>query len=217
MARQKGRREYCSWSLIYASDIRRRKFPRSTFATLAISALREIICPRKTYLPVFFIKEHIFARGNSPSEIAKAINTDAATINKNFMHFTNFEQKIQYCYHNQFFVTKDMWKKNFQRNCLQRNNLSKFVTTLSSAKTKHLPGFLNCRHFDAVYFYGAHSFSRGNHASDLKHAQSFCRCVIFDWFVLSMRMQVILDSSFVRPGLAPIWGGKKGEFRDWTK
>ena len=31
-----------------------------------------------------------------------------------------------------------------------------------------------------------------------------------------MRLQVILDSSFARPGLAPIWGGKKGEFRDWT-
>ena len=40
--------------------------------------------------------------------------------------------------------------------------------------------------------------------------------VIFDWFVLSMRMQVILDSSFAHPGSAPIWGGKKGEFRDWT-
>ena len=59
-------------------------------------------------VPYFFFKEHIFARGNSPSEIAKAINTDAATINKNFMHFTNFEQKIQHCYHNQFFVPKDM-------------------------------------------------------------------------------------------------------------
>ena len=35
--------------------------------------------------------------------------------------------------------------------------------------------------------------------------------------VLSMRMQVILDSSFARPGSVPIWGGKKGEFRDWTK
>ena len=34
--------------------------------------------------------------------------------------------------------------------------------------------------------------------------------------VLSMRMQVILDSSFARPGSAPIWGGKKGEFRNWT-
>ena len=30
-------------------------------------------------------------------------------------------------------------------------------------------------------------------------------------------MQVILDSSFARPGLAPIWGGKKREFRDWTR
>ena len=42
--------------------------------------------------------------------------------------------------------------------------------------------------------------------------------VIFDWFVLSIRMQVILDSLFARPdsALAPVWGGKKGEFRDWT-
>ena len=31
-----------------------------------------------------------------------------------------------------------------------------------------------------------------------------------------MRMQVILDSSFARPGSFPIWGGKKVEFRDWT-
>ena len=31
-----------------------------------------------------------------------------------------------------------------------------------------------------------------------------------------MRMQVILDFSFARPGSDPIWGGKKGEFRDWT-
>ena len=29
-----------------------------------------------------------------------------------------------------------------------------------------------------------------------------------------MRMQVIL---FTRPGSAPIAGGKKGEFRDWTR
>ena len=40
--------------------------------------------------------------------------------------------------------------------------------------------------------------------------------VIFDWFVLSMRMQVILDSLSARPGSAPIGGGKKGEFRHWT-
>ena len=41
--------------------------------------------------------------------------------------------------------------------------------------------------------------------------------VIFDWLVLSMRMQVILDSVFARPGSVPIWSGKKGKFRDWTK
>ena len=34
--------------------------------------------------------------------------------------------------------------------------------------------------------------------------------------VLSMRMQVILDSLFARQGSAPIGGRKKGEFRDWT-
>ena len=34
---------------------------------------------------------------------------------------------------------------------------------------------------------------------------------------LSMRMHVILDSLFARPGLASTWGGKKREFRDWTR
>ena len=34
---------------------------------------------------------------------------------------------------------------------------------------------------------------------------------------LSILMQVILDSLFARSGSAPIWGGRKGEFRDWTK
>ena len=29
-------------------------------------------------------------------------------------------------------------------------------------------------------------------------------------------MQFIQDSSFARPGSAPIWGRKKGEFRDRT-
>ena len=32
-----------------------------------------------------------------------------------------------------------------------------------------------------------------------------------------MRTQVILDSPFAHPGSAAIGGGKKGEFRDWTK
>ena len=56
----------------------------------------------------------------------------------------DFEQKIQHCYHNQFSAT----------NGLQRNNLSWFLTTLTSTKTKHLPGILNCHHFDPVCFVG---------------------------------------------------------------
>ena len=30
-------------------------------------------------------------------------------------------------------------------------------------------------------------------------------------------MQAILDSPFTHPGSDPIWGGKKREFRDWTR
>ena len=41
--------------------------------------------------------------------------------------------------------------------------------------------------------------------------------VNFFWFLLSMRMQVILDALFALLCSAPIWGGKKGEFRDWTR
>ena len=40
--------------------------------------------------------------------------------------------------------------------------------------------------------------------------------VIFDWFVLRMRMQVILDSLLARRGSTPTGGVKKGEFRDWN-
>ena len=35
--------------------------------------------------------------------------------------------------------------------------------------------------------------------------------------VLGMRMQIILDSLFARPGSAPLEGRKKGESRDWTR
>ena len=115
----------------------------------------------------------------------------------------DFEQKIQHCYHNQFFVTKDMGKKNFHRRFLERINLSWFVTTSSSAKTKHLLGILNCRHFDAACFYGnvmAPIPSRAEITqSDLDHAQSFCRCV--SWTLLSLaRVQygAFLGSKFKR-------------------
>ena len=50
-----------------------------------------------------------------------------------------------------------------------------------------------------------------SHAKIAEHTLSFCRCVLvmFDWFVLSMRMQVILDSSFARPGSAPTGGEER--------
>ena len=64
---------------------------------------------------------------------------------------------------------------------------------------------------------GEKGIARHIDASSVKYGWGL---VIFDWFVLSMRMQVILDSTldslFAHPGSAPIWGGKKGEFRDWT-
>ena len=63
-----------------------------------------------------------------------------------------------------------------------------------------------------VYYYSE------NRATSRKFFQIcfFPRFGVKNGGVLSMRMQVILDSSFVRPGSAPTWGGKRGEFRDWT-
>ena len=65
---------------------------------------------------------------------------------------------------------------------------------------------------------GEKGIARHIDASSVKYGWGL---VIFDWFVLSMRMQVILDSTldslFACPGSALIWGGKKGEFRDWNE
>ena len=90
------------------------------------------------------------------------------------------------------------------------------MTTLTSAKIQHLPGFLNFRHFDA------HSFSRGNHASDLKHAQSFCRCVDLSDLTLSMRRVTgspwIADFWWsVNRGLPGVGPGQRSRFLVLTK
>ena len=114
----------------------------------------------------FSLKQQIFATGNFTSANAEANSN--ATENTNFI--PDFEHKIQHCYHNHFFVTKDMGKKNFHRNCLQRINLSWLVTTLTCAKTKHL----NCRQFDAVCFSAQKSRKRlGSCAVILP----LCQCV----------------------------------------
>ena len=63
------------------------------------------------------------------------------------------------------------------------------------------------------------SFRKSRHKSNLENTSKYGFCPDLgekNGGVLSMRMQVILDSSFARPGSATIWGGKKGEFRDWT-
>ena len=73
------------------------------------------------------------------------------------------------------------------------------------------------------------SFRKSRHMPNLENTSKYSFSPDFFFFffwggggdwgnggVLSMRMQVILDSSFTRPGSAPIWGGTKGEFRDWT-
>ena len=81
-----------------------------------------------------------------------------------------------------------------------------FFTTISTSKK--------------LIFFGARAekgIARHIDASSVVWVMGSCwDLVIFDWFVLSMRVQVILDSIFARPDSAPIWGGKKGEFRDWT-
>ena len=66
-----------------------------------------------------------------------------------------------------------------------------------------------------VYFY---SENRATQAESGKYFQIwfFSRFGGENGGFLSMRMQVILDPLFARPGSAEIWGGKKGEFRDWT-
>ena len=70
---------------------------------------RDHLSAANILFPCFFSSKNTFSQEAIPHQkLAKAINTDAATINKNFIHFTNFEQKIQHCYHNQFFATKDM-------------------------------------------------------------------------------------------------------------
>ena len=63
------------------------------------------------------------------------------------------------------------------------------------------------------------SFRKSRHKPNLENTSKYGFSPDFggkNGGVLSMRMQVILDSSFAHPGSAPIWGGKKGEFRNWT-
>ena len=98
--------------------------------------------------------------------------------------------------------TKKMFKSTDHDKPLLHSYVFMFFTTISTPKKMR------------VFFFRARAekgIARHIDASSVVRT-----LVIFDWFVLSMRMQVILDSPFARPGSAPIGGGKKGEFRDWT-
>ena len=64
------------------------------------------------------------------------------------------------------------------------------------------------------------SFRKSRHKPNLENTTKYGFCPDLggkNGGGLSMRMQVILDSSFARPGSDPIGGGKKVEFRDWTR
>ena len=63
------------------------------------------------------------------------------------------------------------------------------------------------------------SFRKSRHKPNLENTSKygfFPRFGRKNGGVLSIRMQVILDSLCARSGSAPVLGGKKGEFRDWT-
>ena len=69
---------------------------------------------------------------------------------------------------------------------------------LSFRKSKIAPQAKSAKYFQIWFFprFGGKKWRRSEHA----HAS----------------YPGLEDSSFAHPGSAPIWGGKKGEFRDWT-
>ena len=121
--------------------------------------------------------------------------------------------------------TRQSCQKLLQNRSTCKNNTKKYWENGNDASIR-VQTTINISIFTFLCFYDNINVKENvffQSASWKKHCATHWReqCgwdqVIFDWFVLSMRMQVILDSSFARPGSAPIWGGKKGEFRDWTR
>ena len=109
-------------------------------------------------------------------------------------------------------IRKNVWKKSYDL-----YSLSIIAqTTINHISSCFLPQYQRQR----IFFQSARTARTENSIARHIDARSVVcgwDLVTFDWFVLSMRMQVIRDSSFARPGSAAIGGGKKGEFRDWTK
>ena len=110
-------------------------------------------------------------------------------------------------------IPKNVWEKSYDAYSLSL----RVQTTINHILICFLPQYQRQR--KCLFLFRAREERELKKA--LRHtltraAQLGWELVIFGCFVLSMRMQVILDSVFARPGSAPIWGGKKGEFRDWT-
>ena len=70
--------------------------------------------------------------------------------------------------------------------------------------------------FLCFFFYHNINFKEKGIARHIDASSVVWTLVIFDWFVLSMRMQVILDSLFASPGSAPIRGREEIRVQDWT-
>ena len=111
-------------------------------------------------------------------------------------------------------------QKQYEKNVWEKSNDAYSLSIRVQTAINHISIFLRFYVFydninvkENVFFQSA-SWER--HCATHWREQRGWDLAIFDWFVLSMRMRVILDSSFARPGSAPIWGGKKVEFRDWT-
>ena len=112
-----------------------------TFATLVISTFQFSVHSSVAHTcSVFFPSDNKFSQQAISQQKMRKLTVTllryAVTININFM--ADLEKKIQLCYHNNIFVTKDMRKKHFHRNCLQSNNLSWFAVNFKDLK---LPPF----------------------------------------------------------------------------
>ena len=108
-------------------------------------------------------------------------------------------------------IAQHMHTETIRKNVWEKSNDAYWLSIREQTTINHISSFT------FLCFFMTISTSKKMFSFRVRAEKGIARLVIFDWFVLSMRMQVILDSSFARPGSAPIWGGKKGEFRDWTK
>ena len=122
---------------------------------------------------------------------------------------TNSDLKVHALhYANELFVRVRLSFQNLlQTRSTWRNNTKKmFQSTDHDKPLLHSYVFVFYHNINAkenVFFFFRARAEKGI-ARHIDASSVVRTLVIFDWFVLSMRMQVILDSLFTRPGSAPI-------------